>query len=112
MTDFRQASLYLYSSRIIRERPACVIDLDRSPLVSRRIQRVPNSPKMVTNMIDNSDPREKGEDRERGKEDGDDPWMLQHHQFLSLMAGKRSASFKSRENWRNGKRFTLFPPVK
>ncbi|GFU69716.1 hypothetical protein TNCV_1221041 [Trichonephila clavipes] len=27
-TDFQRASLYLYPSRIIRERPACVIDLE------------------------------------------------------------------------------------
>ncbi|GFY02586.1 hypothetical protein TNCV_3504661 [Trichonephila clavipes] len=39
---------------MIRERPACVIGLEIrrfSPLFSRRIQRVSNSPKMVTNLI-------------------------------------------------------------
>ncbi|GBM00654.1 hypothetical protein AVEN_118005-1 [Araneus ventricosus] len=42
------------------------------------------------------------------KEDGDDLWMLQHHQFLSLMAGKRSALFKLRANCKKWKKSPLF----
>ncbi|GFW12611.1 hypothetical protein TNCV_818631 [Trichonephila clavipes] len=44
-----QATFYLWASRIIRERSASVIGLDKFLEESRG--SVPNSPKMVTNMI-------------------------------------------------------------